>query len=51
MLSNQDWTRLGESHAPNIRVHFPDGHYTDGIDNHLRADARLYGGGGISFEY
>ena len=35
VFSNQDWARLGESHAPNIRVHFPDGHYTDGIDRHI----------------
>jgi hypothetical protein len=35
VFSNQDWARLGESHAPNIRVHFPDGHYTDGIDKHI----------------
>jgi hypothetical protein len=35
VFSNQDWARLGESHAPNIRAHFPDGHYTDGIDKHI----------------
>lgn len=35
VFSNQDWPRLGESHAANIRVHFPDGHYTDGIDKHI----------------
>jgi SnoaL-like polyketide cyclase len=35
VFSNQDWARLGESHAPHIRVHFPDGHYTDGIDRHI----------------
>ena len=35
VFSNQDWARLGESHAQNIRVHFPDGHYTDGIDRHI----------------
>jgi SnoaL-like polyketide cyclase len=35
VFSNQDWPRLGESHAPYIRVHFPDGHYTDGIDQHI----------------
>lgn len=34
VFSSQDWARLGESHAPNIRVHFPDGHYTDGIGTH-----------------
>ena len=35
VFSGQDWARLGESHAPYIRVHFPDGHYTDGIDQHI----------------
>ncbi len=35
VFSRQDWARLGESHARNIRVHFPDGHYTDGIDKHI----------------
>jgi hypothetical protein len=35
VFSNQDWARLGESHARTIRVHFPDGHYTDGIDRHI----------------
>jgi SnoaL-like polyketide cyclase len=35
IFSHADWARLGESHAKNIRVHWPDGHYTDGIDRHL----------------
>jgi hypothetical protein len=35
VFSGQDWARLGESHARYIRVHFPDGHYTDGIDQHI----------------
>jgi hypothetical protein len=35
IFSHADWARLGESHAKNIRVHWPDGHYTDGIDKHL----------------
>ena len=35
VFSNQDWARLGESHARNIRAHFPDGHYTDGIERHI----------------
>ena len=36
IFSNADWARLGKSHARNIRVHWPDGHYTDGIDRHIR---------------
>ena len=35
VFTHADWARLGESHAPNIRVHWPDGHYTDGIDRHI----------------
>ena len=35
VFTTHDWARLAESHAPNIRVHFPDGHYTDGIDKHI----------------
>ncbi|WP_432092737.1 ester cyclase [Streptomyces sp. bgisy100] len=35
VYSGQQWDRLGESHAQNIRVHWPDGHYTDGLDRHI----------------
>ena len=35
VFTHQEWERLGESHAPNIRVHWPDGHFTDGIDRHI----------------
>ncbi|WP_432947484.1 ester cyclase [Kribbella sp. CA-253562] len=35
VFTHQDWDRLGESHAPNIRVHWPDGHYADGIERHI----------------
>jgi SnoaL-like polyketide cyclase len=42
VFSNQDWARLGESHAPYIRAHFPDGHYTDGIDKHIEDMAALF---------
>jgi hypothetical protein len=35
IYSNQEWSRLGESHAPNVRCHWPDGHYTDGIETHI----------------
>jgi hypothetical protein len=42
VFSRQDWSRLGESHAPYIRVHWPDGHYTDGIDKHIEDMAALF---------
>ncbi|RSM84720.1 hypothetical protein DMH04_19760 [Kibdelosporangium aridum] len=35
VYTHQKWARLGESHARHIRVHWPDGHYTDGIDRHI----------------
>ncbi|MDR3712958.1 MAG: ester cyclase [Puia sp.] len=35
VFSNQDWTRLHESHAKDIKVNWPDGHYTLGIDKHI----------------
>jgi hypothetical protein len=35
VYSEQQWDRLGESHARNIRVHYADGHYTDGIEEHI----------------
>src|SRR5712691_13160837 len=42
VFSRQDWSRLGESHASYIRVHWPDGHYTDGIDKHTEDMAALF---------
>jgi hypothetical protein len=35
VFSNQEWTRLHESHADNIKVNWPDGHFTTGIDRHI----------------
>lgn len=34
VFTHADWDRLSLSHADDIRVHWPDGHYTDGIDAH-----------------
>jgi hypothetical protein len=42
VFSHADWARLGESHAPNVRVHWPDGHYTDGIERHIADLAALF---------
>ena len=42
VFSRQDWSRVEESHAPYIRVHWPDGHYTDGIDQHIQDMAALF---------
>jgi len=35
VFSNQQWVRLHESHAKNIKVNWPDGHYTMGIERHI----------------
>lgn len=42
IFSHADWSRLGESHARNVRVHWPDGHYTDGVDKHIEDLAALF---------
>ena len=35
VFSNQEWTRLHESHSADIVVNWPDGHHTNGIDRHI----------------
>ena len=35
VYSNQRWDRFKESHAPDILVHYPDGHTTKGLDAHI----------------
>jgi hypothetical protein len=42
IFSSADWARLGESHAKHVRAHWPDGHYTDGIDQHISDLAALF---------
>lgn len=36
VYSTQDWKRLHESHAEDILVHYPDGHTTKGIEDHIK---------------
>lgn len=36
VFSHQEWTRLHESHAKDIIVHWPDGHIVKGIDQHIK---------------
>jgi predicted ester cyclase len=36
VFSNQKWDRLGESHAKDIIVTWPDGHDTHGIEQHIK---------------
>lgn len=35
VYTHQKWERLGESHAQDILVHYPDGHTTKGIAAHI----------------
>jgi hypothetical protein len=35
VFSNQEWTRLHESHSKDVKVHWPDGHMTTGIEKHI----------------
>ena len=35
VFSNQEWTRLHESHSKDIKVYWPDGHVTTGIEKHI----------------
>lgn len=42
VFSNQEWIRLHESHATDIKVNWPDGHYTTGIDRHIADLSALF---------
>lgn len=35
VFSNQQWVRLHESHAKDIKVYWPDGHMSQGLDVHI----------------
>jgi hypothetical protein len=35
VFTNQQWDRLHESHAADIKVYWPDGHMTEGIEKHI----------------
>ena len=35
VFSNQEWTRFHESHSKDIKVYWPDGHYTTGLEKHI----------------
>jgi predicted ester cyclase len=35
VFTNQEWTRLHESHSKDVKVNWPDGHSTNGIDKHI----------------
>ena len=35
VFTNQEWTRLHETHAKDIKVYWPDGHMTEGLEKHI----------------
>src|SRR5512140_3520161 len=35
VFSNQEWVRLHESHSQDIKVNWPDGHFTTGLEKHI----------------
>ena len=35
VFSNQEWSRLHESHSNDVKVNWPDGHSTSGIEKHI----------------
>jgi len=42
VFSNQKWDRFKESHAQDIKVYWPDGHVTEGIDIHIKDMKNLF---------
>jgi hypothetical protein len=42
VFSNEKWDRLKESHAKDIKVFWPDGHVTEGIDVHIEDLKKLF---------
>ncbi len=42
VFSNQQWHRFKESHAQNIKVYWPDGHMTEGLDIHIEDMKNLF---------
>lgn len=36
VFTNQEWERLHESHTEDVIVHWPDGHFTEGIERHIK---------------
>ncbi|MDP2681781.1 MAG: ester cyclase [Deltaproteobacteria bacterium] len=42
VFSNQQWARLHESHSKDVKVYWPDGHMTQGIDVHIEDLKKLF---------
>lgn len=42
VYTQQDWTNLHKSHADNVLVHYPDGHTTKGIPDHIKEISSMW---------
>jgi hypothetical protein len=42
VFSNQQWVRLHESHSKDVKVNWPDGHFTVGIEKHIQDLAAMF---------
>lgn len=42
VFSQAKWDELGKSHAPDITVHWPDGHTTQGLEKHIQDLAWMF---------
>jgi hypothetical protein len=42
VFSNAQWVRLHESHSKDVKVNWPDGHFTVGIDKHIQDLAAMF---------
>lgn len=42
VFSNQKWDQFKESHAQDIKVYWPDGHVTEGLDIHIKDMKELF---------
>jgi hypothetical protein len=42
VFSNQQWVRLHESHSNDVKVNWPDGHFTIGLEKHIQDLAAMF---------
>jgi hypothetical protein len=42
VFSNAQWVRLHESHSKDVKVNWPDGHFTVGIERHIQDLAAMF---------
>jgi SnoaL-like polyketide cyclase len=42
VFSNAQWLRLHESHSKDVKVNWPDGHFTIGIEKHIQDLAAMF---------